>query len=167
MVHSAANVRVPTLVGKNTEGIEMSFSKLLLGLVMSALAATTAIAQDAKPYKEGPVTELSYIKIKPGGFDDYMKFLDTTYKTLMEANKKAGLIAGYHVYTTQARSPHEPDLILAITYPNMAALDRIEEEEAIAAKVIGSTDVQNKAAIERGPMREVLGGQLIREMILK
>jgi len=161
------NVLLPTYVGQKTGDIEMSFSKvLLLGFVLSGFAAA-GMAQDAKPYKEGPVTELSYIKIKPGRFDDYMKFLDTTYKTLMEANKKAGLITGYAVYATQARSPQEPDLILAITYPNMAALDKIEEAEAIAAKLIGPNEVQNKATIERGPMREVLGSQLVRELILK
>ena len=139
---------------------------LLIGLVLAGFA-TMGIAQEAKPYKEGPVTEISYIKTKPGRFDDYMKFLDTTYKSLMEANKKAGLITGYAVYSTQARSPQDPDLILAVTYPNMAALDKTQEAEAIAAKVIGPNDVQNKATIERGPMREVLGGQLIRELILK
>ena len=139
---------------------------LLIGLVLAGFA-TMGIAQEAKPYKEGPVTELSYIKIKPGRFDDYMKFLDTTYKSLLEANKKAGLVTGYAVYSTQARSPQDPDLILAVTYPNMAALDKTQEAEAIAAKVIGPNDVQNKATIERGPLREVLGGQLIRELILK
>ena len=139
---------------------------LLIGLVLAGFA-TMGIAQEAKPYKEGPVTELSYIKIKPGRFDDYLKFLDTTYKSLLEANKKAGLVTGYAVYSTQARSPQDPDLILAVTYPNMAALDKTQEAEAIAAKVIGPNDVQNKATIERGPMREVLGGQLIRELILK
>jgi hypothetical protein len=135
-------------------------------LALLCFAAVTS-AQDAKPYKEGPVVELSYIKIKPGKFDDYMKFLGTTYKSLMEANKKAGLITSYAVYSAQARSPQEPDLILSITYPNMAALDKIDEAEAIAAKLVGSTDVQNKGAIDRGSMRDVLGSQLIREMILK
>lgn len=139
----------------------------LVGLALCAFMANGMAQQQAKPYKEGPVTELSYIKIKPGRFDDYMKFLDTTYKTLMEANKKAGLITSYAVYSAQARSPHEADLILAVTYPNMAALDRIDEAEAIAAKLIGPTDVQNKAAIDRGPMREVLGSELVRELILK
>lgn len=152
---------------ENAGEIAMKFSRMfLIGLVLLGFAAT-GFAQNAKPYKEGPVTELSYIKIKPGKFDDYMKFLDTTYKTLMEANKKAGLITGYAVYGTDARSPQEPDLILTVTYPNMAALDKIDEAEAIAEKVIGPTDAQNKATIERGPMREVLGSQLIRELILK
>jgi len=139
---------------------------LLLGLVVFGIAADAG-AQDTKVYKEGPVTELSYIKIKPGRFDDYMKFLDTTYKQLLEANKKEGLITSYAVYGSQARTPQEPDLILAVTYPNMAALDKIEEAEAIARRLVGPIEVQNKAAIERGPMREVLGSQLIRELILK
>ena len=139
---------------------------MLLALGLCA-AMAPAIGQEAKPYKEGQVTELSYIKIKPGKFDDYMKYLDTTYKALMEANKKAGLIVGYAVYSTQARSPHDPDLILATTYANMAALDKIDEGEAVAAKVVGSNDVQNKTFIDRGSMREVLGAQLVRELILK
>ncbi len=139
---------------------------LLIGMALCA-STTMANGQEAKPYKEGPVTQLSYIKVKPGRFDDYMKFLDTTYKSLMEANKKAGLITGYAVYSAEARNPQEPDLVLAVTFANMAALDRTEETEALSAKVIGSNAVQNKAAIDRGPMREVLGGQLIRELILK
>jgi hypothetical protein len=138
----------------------------LLGLVFCS-AITAASGQEVKPYKEGQVTEVSYIKIKPGKFDDYMAFLDTTYKALMEANKKAGLIVGYAVYSAQARSPQDPDLILTTTYANMAALDKIDEGDAVAAKVIGSTTVQNKAFADREAMREVLGGQLIRELVLK
>ncbi len=113
------------------------------------------------------VTQISYIKIKPGRFDDYMKFLDTTYKSLREAEKKAGLITGYAVFSADARSPQEPDLILTVTFANMAALHKTDEFDAVSAKLVGPTDIQNKAMIDRGPMREVLGGQLIRELILK
>lgn len=141
-------------------------SKVLLAIVLLGLA-TASHAQSTRVYKEGPVTEVTYIKIKDGRFDDYMKFLDTTFKSLMEANKKAGLITGYAVYAATARTPQEPDLILAITYANMAALDRSEESEALAVQTLGSMDSQNKAAIERGVMREVLGSQIIRELILK
>jgi len=138
----------------------------LLGLLLAAFAAA-GMAQDVKPYKEGSVIEVSYIKIKPGKFDDYMKFLSTQYKTLMEANKKAGLITGYAIYSTQARTPQDPDLILTTSYSNMAALDRIDEGEALAAKVVGSTLVQNKEYAARESMREVLGSQLVRELVLK
>jgi len=129
-------------------------------------AAAGAVAQ-TKVYKEGQVTEVSYIKTKPGKFDDYMAFLDTTYKALMEAEKKAGLVVSYGVYMAWARTPHDPDLILTVTYPNMAALDRIDEEEAVEAKVVGSMAVQSKQFADREAIREVLGSQLIRELNLK
>jgi hypothetical protein len=129
--------------------------------------AVVAAAQEAKPYKEGPVTALSYVRTKPGMFDEYMKFLDTTYKGLMEANKKAGLIIGYAVYNASPRSPQEPDLILAVTYPNWAAFDKTAEGDAIAAKVIGPSSVQSKGMIDREAMRQVLGGENIQELILK
>ena len=132
------------------------------------LAFTTGVlADDAKVYKEGPVTDVSFIKIKPGQFDNYMKWLDGSYKKLMEAQIKAGLVTKYAVYRTEARTPQDADLVLSVTFPNMAALDKTDEAEAIAAKVMGSNDEQSKATIERGPMREVLGSQLMRELILK
>lgn len=71
------------------------------------------------------------------------------------------------MYTAQARSPNEPDLILTITYPNMAALDRSEESEALVARVVGSIAVQSKGGIDREAMRDVLGGELLRELVLK
>jgi hypothetical protein len=85
----------------------------------------------------------------------------------MEAMKKAGLITGYAVYSSQARSPSDADLILTVTYPNMAALDRSDEADAISVKVLGSLDSQAKASADRESMRELLGSQLTRELILK
>jgi hypothetical protein len=49
----------------------------------------------------------------------------------------------------------------------MAALDKGVEQEEVAKKVIGSTDVQNKARVARSEYRKVLGTELIREIILK
>jgi hypothetical protein len=139
----------------------------LVGAAVLALAAAGSPAQEPRPYKEGPVTALSYIKIKPGHFDEYMAWLAGPYRQLMEANKKAGLITGYAIYSVQARTPSEPDLVLSVVYPNMAALDRSEESDAVAAKLMGSNAAQSKAYAERGAMREVLGGELMRELVLK
>ena len=139
---------------------------VLIGLVFSGLAATV-LADEGRVYQEGPVVEVSYIRTKPGKFDDYMKFLATTYRTLMEANKKAGLILEYNIYSATPRSPQDPDLLLTITYPNMAALDRNEESEALAVKTIGSMASQNQSAIDREALREVLGSELVRKLVLK
>ncbi|MEO7386355.1 MAG: hypothetical protein ABIX37_05425 [Gammaproteobacteria bacterium] len=141
-------------------------NSVLIGLVLSGVAAV-ALAADERVYDEGPVIEVSYIRTKPGRFDDYMKFLATTYKTLMEAEKKAGLILDYAIYSSAPRSPQDPDLMLTITYPNMAALDRTPDFDAVSAKTVGSMSAQNQAALDREALREVLGSQLVRKLNLK
>ncbi|RDI96911.1 hypothetical protein DVT68_19500 [Dyella solisilvae] len=126
-----------------------------------------ATAQEARPYKEGPVREVTFVRIKPGQFNNYMKFLDGPYKANMEAMKKAGLITGYTVYRAQPRTPQDADLVLAVTFANMAALDRSDETDAVMAKTMGSMDQREKGAMDRESMREILGTQLLRELDLK
>lgn len=140
------------------------FKTILIGLICCLLGGA-AIA--AESYKEGHVMNISYIKIKPGKFDAYMKYLATDYKRLMEAQKKAGLVVDYSVFSAEARNPQEPDLILTTTYANMAALDRVDEFDAVAEKVAGDSAKMSKATQDRGVMREVLGNQLIRQLNLK
>jgi hypothetical protein len=128
---------------------------------------SVAKAQVGKTYDEGQVIAVTYLKIKYGRFDDYVKWLQSTWKPTMEAEQKAGLIVSYKVFTARRKSPNEPNVIFMITYKNMAGLDKAAEAEAVTEKVIGSADVQNRARQERGEYREVLGSELIRELILK
>ena len=81
--------------------------------------------------------------------------------------KKAGLIIDYKVFSATPQSPDHPNIMLWITYKNMAAFDKGIEREAVAKKVIGSTGVQNKARVGRNEYRKLLGSELIRELILK
>lgn len=131
------------------------------------VALTGAQAAD-RPWTEGPVSEISSIRTEPGKFDDYMAWLAGPYKQMMEAMKAAGLIVDYAVYATSPRSPSDPDLYLVTVYKNMAALDDLAaKSDPIAEKLQGSLAEQNKAYIDRGKMRTVLGSQLIREAVLK
>ena len=134
-------------------------SAFLLSLPVSAQLGTT--------YREGPVTEVTYLKIEYGHFDEYVEWLNSTWKPLNEAKKKAGLIIDYRVYTARPRKPEEPNVIFMITYPNMAALDRRAEENEIAVEMIGSAKEQDAARIARSAYRKRLGTELIREVILK
>ena len=143
----------------------MKLLKAMLMVMVLSMLGRAAFA--AESYTEGHVVGVSYIKIKPGMASAYMKFLDTDYKRLMEAQKKAGLIIDYAVYSTDARTPQEPNLILMTTYANMAAFDRSEEMDAVMKKVIGDEASASKATQDRGAMRETLGTQLIRQLVLK
>jgi hypothetical protein len=137
-------------------------------LAALALFAGSATLADDRPYTEGHVINLSFIKVKPGQFDAYMKYLATTYKPLMEEQKKAGLIVDYTIFASQASSPQDADLILSITYANWAAFDGLEQKtEAMLAKAFGSRDKMNQAAVDREAMRQVLGEENVQELILK
>ena len=127
-----------------------------------------ARAQDTEgAYTEGPVTDVTYIKVEYGRLAEYVDWLNSTWKPTMEAMKKAGLIIDYKVFRASPGSPDQPNVLLMLTYKNMAALDKRTELEAVAREVIGSTQVQNKARVGRSDYRRVLGTQLIREVILK
>jgi hypothetical protein len=139
---------------------------LPLLLALSAFVSD-AKAQVGKTYEEGQVTAVTYLKIEYGKFDDYVKWLASTWKPTMEAKKKAGLIVDYKVFSARPRSPEQPNVIFMLTYKNMAGLDKAAEEEAVAEKVIGSAEVQNQARAERSEYRKVLGSELLRELILK
>lgn len=140
---------------------------LLLAATAFAFCAQ-ASADNARAYKEGPVTVVTYVKTKPGQFDNYMKWLDTTFKPENDEFVKAKVILGYKVYSQMSRDPHDPDVILTITYANMGALDNLDEKtDAISEKFEGNLDKQNKGFADRGSMREIIGDKIIREMILK
>jgi hypothetical protein len=148
----------------------MKIMAILIAVV--ALAAFSlslnARAQDERAYTEGPVTEVDYIQVEYGHFEEYVDWLNSTWKPTMEATKKAGLIIDYKVFKATPKSPDLPNIILWITYKNgAAALDKGVELEAVAKKVICSTECQNKARVGRNEYRKVLGSEYIRELILK
>jgi hypothetical protein len=143
------------------------FLRLLVAALLIG-CASSAWSQDDHAYTEGQVTQISYIKVKPGMFDAYMRYLQGPYKQLMEEQKKAGLIVGYAIYAATARAPHEADLYLTITYKNYAALDGLTvRSDALVKKVFGSLEKSDAASIDRGKLREELGSELVQELVLK
>jgi hypothetical protein len=144
------------------------FLAALATTALSVSAVSSAWADDSKSYIEGTVTTVTSIRTKPGMFDAYLKWLDTTGKQLREDEKKAGIIIDYAVYSVTPRSPHDPDLYLTVTYKNMAALDGLDDrEEPIMKKLWATRDAAAKADIDRESLREILGTQLIRRLDLK
>ena len=140
---------------------------LSMGLAASSFSLN-ARAQDERQYTEGPVTLVQEIAIEYGHFEEYIDWLNSTWKPTMEATKKAGIIIDYKVFQASPKSPDQPNVLLYLTFKNMAAYsDKGIEQEYVARNVIGSTEVQNKKRVERSEYRKVLGIELIREIILK
>lgn len=126
-------------------------------------------AQQGPAYTEGAVLRVTEVKVMDGQFDNYMQYLQGQYKRTMEAQKKAGIILDYGIYSREARAPDEADLYLTVVYPNMAAFDGLRERvEPLMAELTGQTSKQaDKAYADRGSMRKILGSELIRELKLK
>ena len=140
---------------------------LSAGLAAAALSLN-ARAQDERQYADGPVTEVDEVHVEYGHFEEYIDWLNSTWKPTMEAYKKAGLIIDYKVFRLTPKSPDQPNIYLWITFKNAAAaLDKTVELEDVAKKIICSTECQNKARVARGEYRRVLGIEYVRELILK
>lgn len=141
---------------------------LVGAILLAAGLSSRATAQD-RPYTEGTVTNVSYIKVKPGMFDKYVKYLDGDYKKVMEAAKKDGVIVDYGVYTTPEQHDGDYNMALVVIYKNMAALDGLRDKMEPLQKQANNLSPEQaaQATIERGAMRETAGSRIFRQIVLK
>ena len=130
--------------------------------------AGPALSQDAVPYTEGVVVDVSSIRTEPGQFNAYLRYLAGPYRKIMDEAKAQGLVTDYSFYAVQPRSPSDPDLYLVTTYPNFAVFDGMSDKmDAISTKVWGSMSASEQAEVDREKLRKVLGSELVRELKLK
>ena len=138
------------------------------GALLALTALSTAVYADGRNWNDGPVVNSAYIRTVDGHFDDYMKWLATTWKSEQEAAKKAGLIVAYRVLITEARAPNDPDIILVVEFKNWAALDKLGSKmDALDAQVEGSVEKATQSQIDRAKIRTVLGSRTSQEALLK
>jgi hypothetical protein len=144
-------------------------SMLPAAAALAVLTCASAVAlADDHAYTEGPVINVTSIRTVDGKFDEYVKWLDTVWKSENEAAKKAGYILSYSVYAPEPHGPQDPDIILVITYKNWAALDGgLAKNDAISKQIEGSVAAATKSQGERAKIRTVLGSETMQEMKLK
>jgi hypothetical protein len=150
--------------------ITASSARLAFAVCLFASVLRSSMAQDSAPYTEGSVWQVSFIKIKPGQDDEYLKSLKTSWQTIADEMKKEGYIVSSKILYGQSASPQDFDLILMFEVKNMAALDGYRaKEDAVLQKVFGSNFEQasKDLAAKRVEMREIYGSKLLREITLK
>ncbi|HYL87994.1 MAG TPA: hypothetical protein VEU32_04425 [Burkholderiales bacterium] len=132
-----------------------------------ALAAPATFAQD-KPYKEGPVWAITFVKVKPGMFDTYIRDLAANRKPLMDQAKKDGLILSEKMLAGESAGREDFDLILMVEYKNWAAFDGLGDKfRVLAQKMVGSEDKQQQMMIKRTDVREIIGNKNMQEISYK
>ena len=133
------------------------------------LPAFTQAQTPVRPFHDGPVWDVGFIKVKPGVGLKYMNWLATEWKTEQEALKKAGLILDYKVIETEAHGTNDWDLMLMTEFKDLATMEAQEDKrEDVANKATNSNDQKMIAGYEeRMSWREIVGGRLAREIVLE
>ena len=141
---------------------------ILAVITLSITWARFCFAQSDAPYTEGTVWNITMVKTKPGLGDQYLKGLAKTFKGALDEAKKQNLIVSYKILLGDPATPQDFNILLMVESKNMAALDNAREKfDPIAKKVVGSIEEQEKTAVQRLEIREIVGGKLMREITLK
>ena len=137
-------------------------------LTGAGLLLTGSALASPRGYDNGPVWSVQNIQTKDGHYDDYMRFVTTKWKAQEEALKKAGYILDYKVFVTIDPRDNEPDIALVSIFKNMATMDiSLDQQDAMAKQMSGSIENADKEQQDRGALRTVRGGALLRELKLQ
>ena len=136
---------------------------VILVLAFSAVVYTQVI----RPYHNGSVWSIGFIRVKPGMDAAYMNYLATEWKRNQEALKKEGVIVSYKVLTTEAHGAADFNVMLLTEYKNLASMEANESKaENIAQQVVGNDTKQMQGYKDRLEIREVLQDRIAREIVL-
>ena len=141
----------------------MNFAKALCA-ALALLLAAPVFGQEV-PYREGSVWSVTFIKVKPGMFDTYLRDLAANRKKLMEQAKKDGLILSERMLSGEAPGRDEFDLMLMVEYKNWSAFDGLSDKfRKLAEKMVGAEDKQVQMMVKRTEVREILGSRNFQEL---
>jgi len=137
-------------------------------VLFAGLAGFTAYAQVARPYHNGAVWSISFIRVKAGMDAAYYNYLASDWKKEQEAMKAEGISLSYKVVSVEAHTPGEWNLMLMTEYKSLAAMEAsADKADALGQKLFGSDQKMMQGYRDRLEIREVLGERLGREVVLE
>jgi hypothetical protein len=148
----------------------MKLGRTLIGslVLLMLIIGISVFAQVNRPYHNGSVWSIAFIRMKPGMETAYLNYLAGPWKANQEAAKKEGLILSYKVLGVEGHTPGEWNLMLMTEYKNLATMEANEDKgDALAQKMIGNDEKQMQGYKERLEIREVMGDRLAREIVLE
>ena len=143
----------------------MLFSSLIF-LILTV--SVVVVAQVKRPFRNGSVWSVSFIKMKPGMETAYLNYIAGDWKREQEALKKDGQILSYKVLTTESHGSGDWNIMLMSEYKDLATMEANETKaDNLAQTVIGNDEKQMQGYRDRLQIREVLETRLAREQILE
>jgi len=142
---------------------------LIISLIVLILTLSiVVVAQVNRPYRNGSVWNVAFIKMKPGMETAYLNYIATDWKRNQEAMKKDGLILSYKVLTTEAHGAADFNIMLMTEYKDLATYEKnLEKADNLLQTVIGNDEKQRQGYRERLEIREVLQDRMAREIVLE
>jgi hypothetical protein len=146
----------------------VTFSLVVPIFATAQQSASPAAPPTAKPYRDGAVWEITFVRAKAGMGDRYMRYLAGDWKREQEALKKAGYVLDYKVIQTEPHGPQDFDVMLMTQYKDLASMEaNADKAEALALQLFGGEQKVESGYQDRASYRDVLGSRLAREVILE
>lgn len=148
----------------------MKHKRTLISFLVVIVLTVSAVvfAQVNRPYHNGSVWSIGFIRVKPGMDAAYMNYLASEWKRNQEAMKKEGLILSYKVLTTEAHGAGDFNVMLLTEYKNLATMEANDAKaDNLAQQVVGDDAKQMQGYKDRLEIREVLQDRLAREIVLE
>jgi hypothetical protein len=137
-------------------------------IVLLLMVSVVVVAQVNRPFRNGSVWSVSFIRMKPGMENAYLNYVASEWKREQEALKKDGQILSYKVITTEAHGSNDWNIMLMSEYKDLATMEANETKaDNLAQTVIGNDEAQMQGYRERLQIREVLDVRTAREIVLE
>ncbi len=148
----------------------MKLRHTLIGslVLLVLIAGISVFAQVNRPYRNGTVWNIAFIRMKPGFETAYLNYLAGSWKANQEAAKKEGIILSYKVMGVEGHNPGEWNVMLMTEYKDLATMEANEDKaDALTQKMVGNDEKQMQGYRDRSEIREVMGDRLAREIVLE
>ena len=145
-------------------------TRILTGslIVLILTLSVVIVAQVSRPYRNGSVWDIGFIKMKPGMENAYLNYVATEWKRGQEALKKDGQIISYKVLTTEAHGSDDWNIMLMTEYKDLATKEANQaKQDSILQTVDGTDEKQMQGYRDRLQIREVLENRTAREIVLE
>ena len=144
--------------------------RILTGSLIALILALSivVVAQVTRPYQNGSVWSIGFIKMKPGMNTAYLNYIATDWKKQQEALKKDGLILSYKVLTTESHGADDWNIMLMTEYKNLATMEANQTKaDNLNQTVVGTDEKQMQGYRDRLQIREVMENRLAQEIVLE
>jgi hypothetical protein len=140
----------------------------VVSLLCTACFVVDAASAADRPYTQGSVWTVTFVRVKPGMSSQYLGDLATTWKQVMDEARKQQLIVSYKILGGNPGNREDWDLMLLVESKNWAAFDGADDKfDTIVEKLVGPEKKQVEMMVKRSDVRELLGTRNLQEIIFK